>query len=74
MINHSHFSLLKGERKICRKCCLLNYEFHRGYKRLKANRLPLRRTCKFLRYESFHSSEDQTPMNKSVRLNILPTP
>ena len=23
-----------------------------------------------MRYESIHSSEDQTPMNKSVRLNI----
>ena len=70
MTNHYLLHLVKGERKICRKGCLLNYEFHRGYKGLKANRLPLRRTGKFLRYESIHSSEDQTPMNKSVRLNI----
>ena len=74
MTNHYLLHLVKGERKICRKGCLLNYEFHRGYKGLKTNRLPLRRTGKFLRYESIHSSEDQTPMNKSVHLNICLLP
>ena len=74
MINHSHFNRVKEERKICRKGCLLKQKFHGGYKGLKANRLPLRRTGKILRYESIHSSEDQTPMNKSVRLNICLLP
>ena len=47
MTNHYLLHLVKEGRKICRKGCLLNYEFHRGYKGLKANRLTLRRTGKF---------------------------